>query len=62
MTSKNSSTLSSTQVEHIENVLIKVSNLSNIPSNVTKGYFGTINNILNAPDDSFKSIKSTSNM
>jgi hypothetical protein len=62
ITSKNASTFTAEQVINVVNVLVKVANLSYFPINGTKGFFGTINNLLYASDDVYKQLKNISNM
>ena len=61
ITSKAAATFTAEQVVNIVNVLVKVTHLSYFPQNGTKGFFGTINNLLEASDDIYKQLKNVSN-
>ena len=62
ITSKEASTFTVEQIINIVNVLVRVANLSYFPMNGTKGFFGTINNLLYAPDEIFNQLRNISNM
>ena len=62
VTSRNASFFSESQVTAIANILVKVSNLPYLPVNATNGFFGTINNLLYAPDEVYQNLKNVSNM
>jgi hypothetical protein len=62
ITSKSAASFTVEQVVNIVNILVKLTNLSYFPQNGTKGFFGTINNLLQASDDIYKQIKNVSNM
>lgn len=61
VTSRNASLFTQSQVVSIVNILIKVSSLPYLPVNATSGFFGTINNLLYAPDEVYQNLKNVSN-
>ena len=61
VTSKDAATFTAEQIINVVNVLVKITNLSYFPQNGTKGFFGTINNLLYASDDIYKQLKNVSN-
>lgn len=60
ITSKNASTFTAEEVTTVVNVLVKVSNLTYFPVNATKGFFGTINNLMYASDEVYKNLSDVS--